>query len=188
MSRGAAGAGRGAVHLRDATSADAGAMAELLNAIIDDGGTTAHLRPFDAARMQRHYISPPLAISCFLAEKSGTVLGFQALEWCDPDWPGPDRLPPDWAVIASFVSAAARGRGIGGALFARSRKAALGAGVRAIDATIRADNPAGLGFYASIGFFPYARMAAVPLSNGVGVDRIRKRYELGVKPGQARPA
>ena len=54
--------------LRPATEADALAMADLLNRIIEAGGTTAHQSRFDDARMLSHYIAPPLAISCFVAE------------------------------------------------------------------------------------------------------------------------
>ena len=52
------------------------------------------------------------------------LLGFQALEWCDPDWPGDDALPADWAVIATYVDPQARQRGVGRALFAETARAA----------------------------------------------------------------
>ena len=48
------------INIRAAIPADADALAALLNQIIDAGGTTAHLNPFDAPRMLNHYIAPPL--------------------------------------------------------------------------------------------------------------------------------
>ena len=167
------------IKLRPATSADAGVLAALLNQIIKTGGTTAHLNPFDAPRMLNHYIAPPLAISCTLAEFGGTIAGFQALEWSDPNWPGPDSLPADWALIASFVDADFQGRGVGKALFTKTRAAAQSAGVRCIDATIRADNQGGLAFYTSLGFTDYSRLRDIPLSDGTLLDRIRKKLVIG---------
>ena len=172
------------MRLRAALAPDAQALAELINEIIARGGTTAHLRPFDAARMCGHYIAPARGIACTLAEDAGRVLGFQALEWCDPNWPGPDALPADWAVIASFVEPGAQGRGVGQALWTVTRRAAEVAGVRTIDATIRADNAGGLAFYGSLGFNEYARRAAAPLSDGTLVDRVSKRFDLS--PGSGR--
>ena len=82
------------IKLRPATPADADALAKLLNQIIKTGGTTAHLHLFDGPRMLNHYIAPPLAISCFVAEVGGTIAGFQALEWSDPNCPGQTACPP----------------------------------------------------------------------------------------------
>lgn len=163
------------IKLRPATSEDVDRLAALLNQIIKTGGTTAHLHPFDRERLLNHYLAPPLAISCFVAEVGGTIAGFQALEWSDPNWPGPDSLPADWALIASFVDADFQGRGIGKALFTKTLAAAQSAGARCIDATIRADNQGGLAFYTSLGFTDYSRLRDIPLSDGTLVDRVRKK-------------
>ena len=141
-----------AIILRPATEADARGLCDLLNPIIAAGGTTAHRRVFDAERMIHHYIAPPLSISCTLAESKGRILGFQALEWSDPDWPGEDRLPADWAIIATFVRLGLTGAGIGSRLFGITRAAARAAGVAAIDATIRRENAGGRAYYSRMGF------------------------------------
>ena len=166
------------IKLRPATSEDADRLAALLNQIIKTGGTTAHLHPFDRERLLNHYLAPPSAISCFLAEVGGTIAGFQALEWSDPNWPGPDSLPADWALIASFVDADFQGRGIGKALFTKTLAAAQSAGARCIDATIRAGNQGGLAFYTSLGFSDYSRLRDIPLSDGTLVDRVRKKRDV----------
>ena len=150
----------------------------MLNAIIDAGGTTALVSRLNADELTSHYIEPPLLISCHVAEARGNIVGFQALEWCDPDWTGPGKLPSNWAVIATFVSADVRGHGVGRSLFELSRVAARRAQVHTIDATIRADNTLGLAYYSGIGFQDYDRIENVPLDDGTLVDRVRKKFVL----------
>ena len=164
--------------IRPARTEDADQMCALLNAIISAGGTTAHQGLFDGKRMIRHYIMPPLAISCLVAEKAGQVLGFQALERSDPDWTGDDALPENWAIIATFVTSSARGLGVGKALFGASLTAARKVSVVAIDATIRADNALGLAYYQQMGFRDVSVLPNVPLRDGTKVDRIRKAFTL----------
>lgn len=163
------------VIIRPATTADATALVAIVNPIIIAGGTTAHQTPFDAQRMARHYIAPPQLVCCSVAELDGVVSGFQSLMW--PDEEG-DSFPDGWAIIASFVAGHAAGNGIGRALFAATKTAALAAGVTTIDATIRADNLGGLAYYSRLGFEDYEVLSAVPLRDGGLVDRVRKRLDL----------
>jgi len=163
------------LHIRPATRQDAPGMAELINAIIAIGGTTAYEDPFDAVSMDAAYISLPERVSCFIAEADSRIVGFQGLMRAfDPD----DPLPDGWATIGTFVRVGLTQRGVGGALFARTRIAARDAGVCVIDATIRADNAGGLAFYARQGFVDYDRLVGVPLRNGALIDRIRKRFDI----------
>jgi len=161
--------------IRPATPDDADALLEVINPIIRAGGTTAHQTPFDSARLLRHYIAPPGLISCTLAEVDGVPIGFQCLIW--PDAEG-DPFPDGWAIIASFVAVAAAGKGVGRALFEATKAAAAEANVDTIDATIRADNTVGLGYYTKLGFRDYDVLGNVPLRDGTRVNRIRKRFDL----------
>ncbi len=138
--------------LRQATPEDAPALCDIINPIIEAGGTTAHRRLFAPSRMIAHYIAPERAISTILAERDGIPLGFQALEWSDPFWTGDDPLPGDWAVIASFVRPGLTQSGIGTALFACTVAQARAAGVTAIDATIQRENLGGQRYYERMGF------------------------------------
>jgi len=150
-------------------------MAELINAIIAIGGTTAYEEPFDAAHMDAEYISLPQLVCCLVAEANGEIAGFQGLmRSFDPD----DPLPDNWATIGTFARVGLQRGGVGAALFARTVEAAKAAGVAVIDATIRADNAGGLAFYAGRGFVDYARLVGVPLKDGTPVDRVRKRFEI----------
>lgn len=143
------------VMIRPAIPADAQAMAALLNAVIRRGGTTAHLRPFDVPGITSTFIAPPRGICCFCAAEGTEVMGFQSLEWVDPDWPGPDRLPPGWAIIATYVALGRHREGLGRSLFSATRDAARAAGVERVDATIRRQNTGGQGYYARMGFVDY---------------------------------
>ena len=49
-------------------------------------------------------------------------------------------------------------------------------GLKAINATIRADNVSGLAYYTKMGFETYHRVKQVPLSDSTPVDRVKKRY------------
>jgi L-amino acid N-acyltransferase YncA len=141
--------------VRQATAADAPAMAELLNAIIARGGTTAHRTPFSTERMIHHYVASERGISSVVADAGGAILGFQSLDWPAPDWAGANPLPAGWAYIATFVAIGAQGRGVGQRLFAATLAAARGAGVTTIDATIRRENAGGLAYYSGLGFQDY---------------------------------
>lgn len=141
--------------IRPARPADAPAMAGLLNAIIARGGTTAYREPFSEERMRADYVEADRGISTVVADRDGTILGFQALHWPDPDWTGANPLPADWAYIATYVAIGAQGQGIGARLFAATREAARAAGVRMIDATIRRENAGGLAYYSRMGFADY---------------------------------
>lgn len=160
---------------RAATSADALQMVTLLNDIIAIGGSTAYQTPFVETRMIAHCIARPGLIACHVAEADDNVLGFQWIGWAnDPD----DPMPDGWAIIATFVAGTAAGKGVGQHLFRATRTAAVAADVATIDATIRADNVAGLRYYGGLGFVDYDRLRGVPLRDGTPVDRVRKRYDL----------
>ncbi|MHA1523951.1 MAG: GNAT family N-acetyltransferase [Alphaproteobacteria bacterium] len=156
------------LYIRAALKQDACAMASILNEIISIGGTTAHRQPFDEQSVIKDFISPQLGISCFVAIDGSCFLGFQALEWSDPNWPGDNPLPADWAIVATFVDARAHKRGVGRKLFANTAKTAKEAGVCFIDATIRKENKGGQAFYQRIGFKKYRTT----------VESISKRFSL----------
>lgn len=143
------------ITIRAAQPEDASCMVDILNRIIAIGGTTSHSQMFDADKITQMFIRSKFAISCFVAMKDELICGFQALEWCDPDWPGGDVLPADWAVIATYVDQGLQSQGVGSALFAHTLQAAKSAGTVFIDATIRRENVGGLAYYSRMGFEDY---------------------------------
>ena len=159
--------------VRPATDADAPALAELLNAIIARGGTTALETPFTPERLAEKYLTGAKVISCFAAfdASTGEALGFQTLV-------REDHLPEGWGDIGTFVRVGGIQRGVGSALFAATRTRAVELGLAGLNAEIRADNEGGLAFYGRMGFEDHEVKPAVPLADGKPVDRIYKRFGL----------
>jgi L-amino acid N-acyltransferase YncA len=160
------------LNVRPAARADAPALADLLNEIIAAGGTTAYETPFTPEAFADAHIDGPGVITSMIAEDGdGQPMGFQILL-------ASDMLGSGWGDIGTFARRGSTTRGIGSALFAATKAAAIAAGLKAINATIRADNTGGLAFYARMGFVDYAVARAVPLADGTPVDRISRRYQL----------
>ena len=159
------------IHVRRAGPLDAAPMAELLNAVIARGGTTALTAPVTRADLLAWMESDPQSIWHVAEDEAGGLLGFQ---WIERD----AATPPDHARIASFVRVGQTGLGIGSALFDATRTAARAAGYRAIEAEIRADNTGGLAYYQSRGFEDAGRRDGVLLDDGSVVDKVVKLYEL----------
>lgn len=160
------------IKIRRAGDLDAREMAELLEAIIRKGGTTAHQGPVSRDTILRWMKRDPDRSAWHVAEDdSGRILGFQFVE---PH----TELPADACDIASFVRVGQTGLGVGSKLFEASRRAAKELGYRWINATIRADNLGGLAYYQSRGFDVYAHNPDQSLDNGILVDKISKRYDL----------
>ena len=161
--------------IRPVIASDAHELAELLNAIIARGGTTAFETPFTPEALDRCYLTGPDVLCCVVAVEtdSGRFAGFQTLIR--------DRLLPDgWADIATFSRLDGIQKGVATSLFAATRASANCLGITAINATIRADNTGGLAYYSRMGFEDYGVDRAVTLDDGKPVDRIRKRYVLDI--------
>lgn len=157
--------------LRPARLGDALAMAALLNRIIAIGGTTAHEAPFAPEAIIAHYIQGDEPICCHLAEDEQGLIGFQSVGHNAA-------LPEGWGDIGTFVAPDRQRSGAGQALFAVTVTAARGAGVKVLNATIRADNAPGLGYYARRGFVDYAEDPDFRLKSGARVGRISRRFDL----------
>lgn len=158
---------------RPATLTDATDMADLLNAIIRIGGTTAFQKEV-TVKVIESFIRKLKTTGCIHVARdktTDTLLGYQSLE-AYPD------LPPTLGIIATFSKVGGTKRGIGTALFAATCKAAPTLGFTEIDATIRADNTGGLAYYSKMGFWDHSVAKSVPLDDGTLVDRISKRLIL----------
>ena len=161
------------LEVRPARLEDAPALAELLNQVIARGGTTALEEFLSPQALADAYITGRAVVCCFVAvdRARGRIEGFQVL--------GRDRrLPDDVGDIGTFARVGGTRRGVGSTLFAVTCAEARRQGLRAINATIRADNAGGLTFYARLGFADYSVNHGVPLKDGTPVDRISRRYQL----------
>ena len=161
------------VLIRPARVDDAQGMIDVLNPIIRAGGTTAIESEYtlDAQRAYLGGIGPGAA--CHVAEDAaiGEIIGFQSYE-------SHPALPDHIADIATFVLTGRARRGVGRLLCEATFRAARADGYAEMNATIRADNFAGLAFYARMGFRDVCVDRARPLRSGRKVDRISKRRAL----------
>jgi len=159
------------ITLRSATTSDSDELTSVLNEIVVIGGTTAWETELSVADFESAYISGERCIACFLAERDGMILGFQSLKL-------KPTLPAGWLDIATFARVKPKVQGVGSALFGVTKAFAAQQDYEFINATIRADNVPGLGYYSNMGFVDYSVTKAVPLKSGLPVDRILKRYAL----------
>lgn len=160
--------GEDMIETRAAQRSDVQGMADVINPIIAAGGTTAFEAPLSAADVAGLTFDQAELVSVFVALRpNGSVGAFQYLG-------RKAALGPDIGDIASFSDL----KGAGRALMARTIEAARAAGLREINAQIRADNVPGLAFYTGQGFQDHDLIKGVPLSDGTPVDRVVKRLQL----------
>lgn len=156
------------IHVRRAGAMDARAMADLLNEIIEIGGTTAYTEPVTS-----EYLSGRMtevgSVWHIAEDDAGTLMGFQ---WIDPI---DDRTA---CGIATFARVGQTGLGIGSRLFEVTKAAATKLGYTWIQAAIRADNSGGIAYYQSRGFELYDHRRGIKLANGQIVDQELRRYDL----------
>ena len=162
------------MEIRPVQDVDAPILADLLNEIIARGGTTALEEPFTPTALAEAMLTGPDVICCFVAQDDkGGLRGFQSLSRVEG-------LPDGVGDIATFSRVGWVQKGTGSRLFTVTRQTATEKGLVAINATIRADNVGGLAFYSRLGFRDHGISHAVPLRNGTPVDRVSKRYILGI--------
>jgi L-amino acid N-acyltransferase YncA len=160
------------LNVRPAAEEDLKALSLILNEIIVIGGSTALEKKLSTHEFKSDFIAGPHCLCCFVAEdEKGIILGFQSLS-VHKD------LPHSWADIATFVCITHKTRGVGSRLFQDTIKFARRSKIECINATIRADNPSGLGYYSKMGFEDYSVEKGVPLLDGTLVDSISKKYSL----------
>ncbi|NLS05551.1 GNAT family N-acetyltransferase [Rhizobium sp. P32RR-XVIII] len=161
------------VHLdiRRASPDDAEELCELLNEIIEAGGTTALETPLSIEELTDWFIAGESALTCHVAQAGASIAGFQFLSLYE-------NLPEGWADIGTFSRMSPKIRGVGTALFAATLSAAEELSIEFINATIRADNTGGLAYYEKMGFRTYRTLENIPLRDGTLVDRIQKRYPV----------
>lgn len=153
--------------VRNSSPDDAEGMAQVLNAIIAAGGTTAHEHEKSADEVRLHYIDGPEVETSVVAEVDGQVIGWQSLGM----WQGEMH-------IGTFVRIGVQAKGIGAALFAATCGAARDRGLTQIIAHIRADNAPGLAYYARIGFRDIGADPDFALEDGRVVGRVFRRFDL----------
>ena len=141
--------------VRKAEYGDIKKMSNILNEIINEGGLTLQNSITTPVDFKRDYFTNPFTLCNHVATQGTKIIGFQFLEWSDPNWSGVDKLPSDWGLIATYVSKNERGLGVGKQLFEATRLASNDKGMCSISATMNSTNKGAIGYYESLGFCEY---------------------------------
>ena len=159
--------------VRIAGSNDIIEMSNVLNDIIIDGGSTLQDRIFTAMEFEKYFFKNRFAICSHVAVQEDAIIGFQFLEWSDPNWSGIDNLPSNWGLIATYISKTSRRLGAGKKLFGATKSYASKIKMCSINAAISSSNKGAIKFYDSLGFCEYAQY-----ENQDGQNCISKRFDL----------
>ncbi len=160
------------ITIRDFHEDDIPQMTDILNEIIEIGGTTAYLDPISHAEMaQKIAHGGEKAHWSVAINEAGDVVGFQ---WAAPH----DQLPPEAATIASFVRVGVVGGGIGSKLFDVTKQKMKALGYEWLNASIRSDNTSGLTYYSKMGFKDWKIEPDASLSDGSVTGKHHKRFDL----------
>ena len=159
--------------VRKAEYGDIKKMSNILNEIINEGGLTRQRSKTTSVDFKRNYFTNPLSLCIHVATQGTKIIGFQFLEWSDPNCSGIDKLPSDWGLIATYVSKTVRCLGVGKQLFEATRLASNDKGMRSISATMNSTNEGAIGYYESLGFCEY-----FTFENEYKQTCISKRFDL----------
>ena len=161
--------------VRKAEYGDIKKMSNILNEIINEGGLTLQNSITTPVDFKRDYFTNPFSLCNHVATQGTKIIGFQFLEWSDPNWSGIDKLPSDWGLIATYVSKNERGLGVGKQLFEATRLASNDKGMCSISATMNSTNKGAIGYYESLGFCEY-----FTFENENKQICISKRFDLSI--------
>jgi len=153
--------------VRPAIPADAPVIANILNAIIAIGGTTAHETPKAEAQVREDYVDGPDVLASVVVEVEGRIIGWQSVGMYQGD-----------PHIGTFVQPGIQAKGAGQAMFVQTCAALRERGFDYMIAHIRADNVPGLAYYARIGFHEIGGDPDFALQDGRRVGRIHRRFDL----------
>ena len=150
--------------LRDATAADAEAIAAIWNREIRDGVST-----FNTIEKELGAIKAAIATEAdfLVAEDAGAAVGFATF--------GPFRGGPGYARTMEhtiYLAEAARSQGVGRALMAKLEVEARARGVHVLVAGVGGENGGGIAFHKAMGFVEVARMPQVGRKFGRWMDLV----------------
>ena len=150
--------------VRPATAADAASISAIYNDAVLGSTATFALEPETVAERERWLVADSTRL-CLVAELGGRVVGWTALtRWSAR---GGYRETTELAI---YVATDRRGAGVGRALAGAALRAAPALGLHAVIAQICAENEAGLGLAADLGFVPVGTLREVGTKFGRRLD------------------
>jgi L-amino acid N-acyltransferase YncA len=156
--------------IRPVEPEDASAVAEILNAVIEEGIYTVFDTPF-TVEAERRFIEKFPGRGVFLVavrQPDQQVVGFQNLEPFAAYTHAFDHV----GVMGTYVATAHRRQGVAAALFQSSFESARRKDFEKIFAFVRADNPAALATYCRYGFETIGTARRHAKIRGAYVDEI----------------
>ena len=155
--------------IRQATPADAQAIAAIWNHVIRDTAQTFTTAEKDPEALAVQIIDQP----CFVAEAAGAVVGFVIY--------GQFRSGPGYAHTVEHsihVAQSARGAGLGRALMAAAEAHARAAAIHSMIAGVAGENAGGAAFHAALGYREIARLPEVGWKFGRWHDLVLRQKLL----------
>jgi dephospho-CoA kinase len=160
-------------HIRAATLADAEGIAEVLNAVVREGGLTVIDRTFTPAQEKAYLRKLPTRARLTLAEVGMVAAAFQVVEPYALYTGAMDHV----GALGTYVAAPARKSGLGRRLSDETFRYARAAGYAKLVAQVRADNLGAVDFYASMRFQECGRLARqARLANGCADILLFERF------------
>jgi ribosomal protein S18 acetylase RimI-like enzyme len=164
-----------AFHVRRATADDAEGISAVLRTIAAERVYSAIDRAWSADE-QRRYLGSLSDREAFHVAVSadGEVIAYQSLDRYSSFLASMVHV----AQLGTFTLPAWRGRGVGRALFAETRRFAAAAGYRKVVIQVRGSNRAAQSFYQGLGFAACGRLRAQVVIDGRDDDEIVMEYFL----------
>lgn len=121
---------------------------------------------------QRDYIERMNAREAIHVAVDDVIIGLQTLEQ------GPFESMAHVAQIGTFLTASARGRGVGKRVFEATKAFAISNGYRKFSIQVRGSNAHAQAFYSSLGFVECGRLTAHVCIDGVFDDEVLMELSL----------
>ena len=163
------------IYIRKVRSDDVIEISNILNEIIVEGGKTLNNNTMTPLEFEKVYFKSQFALCGHVAIQAKSIIGFQLLEWSDPNWAGVDKLPSDWGLISTYIKKNARRLTAGKQLFHATKLYASKTHMISIIATVGIFNKVAIKFYESLGFYEYERF-----ENDGNQYCVAKRFDLPV--------
>ena len=99
--------------VRSVRSDDVIGIFNILNEIIIEGGKTLHNNTMKPLEFEKHYLKSQFTVCGHVAIQEKSIIGFQLLEWSDPNWSGVYKLPSNWGLISAYIKKTLEGSVLG---------------------------------------------------------------------------
>ena len=161
--------------VRSVRSDDVIGISNILNEIIIEGGKTLHNNTMKPLEFEKYYLKSQFTVCGHVAIQEKSIIGFQLLEWSDPNWSGVDKLPSNWGLISTYIKKNARRLSAGKQLFHATKLYVSKTKMFSIIATVGLFNKGANEFHESLGFYEYGHF-----ENDTTQYCVSRRFDLPI--------